>query len=86
MFYLKPTRHIPTLPIATGLSERQVRPCPLCPESGSKLAMQLRVDGDALDVISSQRPIEKGAISENLAQTLSRRCAGEAVGKCAPGG
>jgi len=40
--------------------------------------MPLRVDGDALDVKYSQRPIEKwyGAVSENLAQTLSHRCAG----------
>ena len=48
--------------IATGSSEQQFRPCPLCPESRRKLAtrdMPLRADGDAHDVISSQQPIER---------------------------
>ena len=59
--------------ITTGSSEQQFRPCPLCPESGRKLAtcdMPLRVDGDAHDAISSQQPVERwhGAASRNLAR------------------
>src|SRR6516162_4091653 len=65
--------------IAPGSSEQQFRPCPLCAESGRELAtfdMPLQVDGDAHDVISSQQPVERwhGAISGNLARTLSHRC------------
>jgi hypothetical protein len=48
-------------------------------ESGSKLAccdMPLPLDGDALDVISSQQPIENVARcrSVSLARTVSDRC------------
>src|SRR6516225_9796890 len=44
--------------ITTGSSEQQFRPCPLCPESGRKLAtrdMPLWVDGDAHDPSAAAR-------------------------------
>jgi len=61
--------------ITTGSSEQQFRPCPLCPESGRKLAtrdMPLWVDGDAYEVSSSQQPVERwhGAASANLGRGI----------------
>jgi hypothetical protein len=55
-------------------------PCASKAEVNSELgASEIGIcERDALDVKSSQRPIERwhGAISENLARTLSHRCAG----------
>jgi hypothetical protein len=47
-------------------------------EETRRYDMPLRVDGDVLDVISSQRPVERwaGAASGNLARTLSNRLRG----------
>jgi hypothetical protein len=75
--------------ITTGSAEQQVWPCPLCFESGSTFrarASRLRdrslrtsTLGEVLAV-----PIERwqGAISENLARTLSHRCVVRTLRTC----
>jgi hypothetical protein len=65
---------------ATGSGEQQVRPCPLCLETGRVFRAWRTATGlcgrAALDVKSSQ-PVERwhGAASRNLARALSHCCA-----------